>query len=69
MTMAQTFWKKVTEVFPSPFKMLPMVVARYMNGHSHERMVMKVPAFWSWNTPTPSWLPNMVKMPMHSTPM
>ena len=45
--MAVTFRKKVTEVFPSPFKMLPMVDARYMKGHSQERAAMKKPAFWS----------------------
>ena len=45
MTMANTFWKKVDEVLPRPFKMLPMVVARYIKGHSHDRMVIYVPAF------------------------
>lgn len=32
--------EKVEEVLPRPFRMLPMVVARYMKGHSQERMVI-----------------------------
>ena len=29
------FCRKVVRVLPSPFKMLPMVVARYKKGQSH----------------------------------
>lgn len=67
--MAATFWRKVMEVLPRPFKTLPRVVARYMKGQSQARMVMKVPESGSRNTLTPSWLPNMVNTPMQRMPM
>ena len=44
MTMAATFRRKVAEVLPRPFKMLPMVEARYMKGQSQDRAAMKNPA-------------------------
>ena len=36
--------EKVAEVLPRPFKMLPMVEARYMKGQSQDRAAMKNPA-------------------------
>jgi hypothetical protein len=49
--------------------MLPIVVARYRNGHSQARICMKTPAEESLKTPVPSSGPNMVKTPTHRIPM
>ena len=45
--------KKVTVVFPSPFKTLLKVVFKYKKGQSHARIVIKFPAssFEKMNSP------------------
>lgn len=46
-----------------------MVVARYINGQSQDKIAIKAPALPSWNTPVPSCSPNMVKIPMQRIPI
>ena len=54
---AATFCTNVAEVFPRPFKILPVVVDKYKKGQSQARILIKFPELESWNTVRPNWEP------------
>ena len=43
-SMETALWRKTEEVFPRPFKMLPIVVEMYIKGQSHARTAIYCPA-------------------------
>ena len=69
ISRAATFWRKVTPVFPRPFRILPIVVDRYRKGQSQDKMTMNLPALASWKTAVPRSLPYRVKIPIQKIPI
>ena len=67
--IATMFCKNVVPVFPRPFCMLPMVVARYIKGHSQHKTVIKDPESSLRKIIVPRFFPNLVKIPMHKIPI
>lgn len=65
---AMTFWTNVVDVLPRPFRILPIVVARYKNGQSQASVLIKAPAFSSLNTLMPRSFPKIVKTAMQRIP-